>query len=551
MAGRSALGKRTAIIRPGLSIYPGLMVSVLLLLLVCAVFVAVITTGLEQNTALSFDGVGRLLAFTTAQATASTLSALLLGTLLAWSLNHRRHFKGRRILLALLSVSMVLPTVVTALGLITVLGRNGWVNQGHLWLFGQDSGLSIYGIGGILIAHTWLNAPFISRGLLHRLEGIPVERLKLAASLRLSPWQRFKIVEWPALSVATPGLVMTVFLLCFTSFSIVLILGGSPNFNTLEVAIFEAVKLEFDLTRAAMLALVQLGVCGFLVMLAASLPQRSSAIAPPSFFHMWPDPIAARAIQTTVIVFFSLILTAPLSAVVMDGLHGDIFKILQDRLFRQAFLTSLIIAGLSSVLTIACALAIAATRRNLGSNLRTRQSNLSWLVGWLISFMGTGYLAMPSIVLGLGFFVIFQNLPMDTDHLAPLVLILANVLMALPFALVVFFPAMQKSGQRYDKLAFSLNIRGLARWRLIDWPSLRSEIGFVSALSFCLSLGDLGVIALFGNRDFITLPWLLYQNLGSYRTADASVIALVLLVLVTSVFLLLPALVEKRHHAGT
>ena len=212
MARRPALIKPTIIVRPGLSLYPGLMVSVVLLVLVCAVFAAIITTGLEQDTTLSFDGVGRLLAFTTAQATASTLIALLLGTLLAWSLSHRRHFKGRRMLLALLSVSMVLPTIVTALGLITVLGRNGWLNQAHLWLFGQDSGLSVYGIAGILIAHTWLNAPFIARGLLQRLEGIPVERFKLAASLRLSPWQRFKIVEWPALTIALPGLAITVFL---------------------------------------------------------------------------------------------------------------------------------------------------------------------------------------------------------------------------------------------------------------------------------------------------------------------------------------------------
>ena len=284
-------------------------------------------------------------------------------------------------------------------------------------------------------------------------------------------------------------------------------------------------------------------------MIAASLPQHSSAVSPPSSFFMWPDPRAARALQASTILFFTAILTAPLSAVIIDGLQGDVWKILQDTLFRQALATSLIVASLSAILTIGCALAIAATRRNLGSYLRSRQSHGSWLIGWLISFMGTGYLAMPSIVLGLGFFMIFQNLPIATDHLAPLVLILANVLMALPFALVVFTPAMQKSARRYDKLAFSLNIRGLARWRLIDWPTLRSEIGFVSALSFCLSLGDLGVIALFGNRDFTTLPWLLYQNLGSYRTSDASVIGLILLALVISVFLLLPALFEKRTNA--
>ncbi len=349
--------------------------------------------------------------------------------------------------------------------------------------------------------------------------------------------------------VALPGFAVTIFLLCFTSFSIVLILGGSPNFNTLEVAIYEAVKLEFDLTRAAILALVQLGVCGFLVMLATSLPLHSSAIATPSQRYMRPDPIAARSLQNGTILFCAVVLIAPLSSVVIDGLRGDLFGMLQNKLFHQALATSLVVAGISSILTIGLALAIAATRRNLRSPLRFRQSRRTWLAGWLISFTGTGYLAMPSSVLGLGFFIIFQNLSFGSDFLAPMVLVLANVLMALPFALVVFTPALLKSAHRYDKLSFSLNIRGLDRWRLIDWPTLRSEVGFVSALSFCLSLGDLGVIALFGNRDFTTLPWLMYQKLGSYQTLDASVIALVLLLLVTSIFLLMPVLFEKRSHA--
>ncbi len=549
MAKRLALNSNTVIARPGLSLYPGLVVSLALLFLTGAVFTAIIATGIEQDAALSFDGVGRLLVFTTAQATASTLLSVLLGTLLAWSLSHCRVFWGRGMLLALLSVSMVLPTIIAALGLVSVLGRNGWINQIYHLVTGQSIGFSIYGIAGILIAHIWLNAPFVARGLLHRLEGVPVERLKLAASLRLSPWQRFKIVEWPVLGTTLPGLAVTVFMLCFTSFAIVLILGGSPNFNTLEVAIFEAVKLEFDLTRAAILALLQLGVCGFLVMVAATLSLRSSAISQPSTFHMWPDPVAARTIQFATILLFAVAFIVPLSAILVDGLRGDIFVVVQDDNFHQALETSLIVAGFSSILTIGCALAIAATRRNLGSYLRVRQTRWSWLVGWLISFMGTAYLAMPSIVLGVGFFLIFQNFPIATDHLAPLALVIANVLMALPFALVVFTPAMEKSAQRYDKLAFSLNIRGLARWRLIEWPTLRHEIGFVSALSFCLSLGDLGVIALFGNRDFITLPWLMYQKLGSYRTLDASVIALILLVLVVSVFLLLPSLLERRPYA--
>ncbi len=43
-----------------------------------------------------------------------------------------------------------------------------------------------------------------------------------------------------------------------------------------------------------------------------------------------------------------------------------------------------------------------------------------------------------------------------------------------------------------------------------------------------LSLGDLGAVALFGSDSLVTLPWLVYSKLGSYRTNDAAGFALIL-----------------------
>jgi len=48
------------------------------------------------------------------------------------------------------------------------------------------------------------------------------------------------------------------------------------------------------------------------------------------------------------------------------------------------------------------------------------------------------------------------------------------------------------------------------------------------AFAMALSLGDLGVIALFGSDSIQTLPYLLLARMGSYRTADAAGLALLL-----------------------
>ncbi|NIP75463.1 MAG: hypothetical protein GTN90_05530, partial [Xanthomonadales bacterium] len=61
-------------------------------------------------------------------------------------------------------------------------------------------------------------------------------------------------------------------MLCFTSFALVLMLGGGPQASTLEVAIYEAARLDFDLARAATLSLIQLAICALVLLVLARFP---------------------------------------------------------------------------------------------------------------------------------------------------------------------------------------------------------------------------------------------------------------------------------------
>ncbi|TGQ55921.1 thiamine/thiamine pyrophosphate ABC transporter permease ThiP, partial [Mesorhizobium sp. M1C.F.Ca.ET.212.01.1.1] len=58
-----------------------------------------------------------------------------------------------------------------------------------------------------------------------------------------------------------------VFMLCITSFTIVLTLGGGPAATTLEVAIYQALRFDFDPARAVVLTLLQI-VLTFVVVVA-------------------------------------------------------------------------------------------------------------------------------------------------------------------------------------------------------------------------------------------------------------------------------------------
>jgi thiamine transport system permease protein len=98
----------------------------------------------------------------------------------------------------------------------------------------------------------------------------------------------------------------------------------------------------------------------------------------------------------------------------------------------------------------------------------------------------------------------------------------------MPFAIRAIRPAHDAAAARNDRLCASLGLGGVARLRLIEWPELRRALATAFAFAMALSLGDLGVIALFGSDAVQTLPYLLLSRMGSYRTADAAGLALFL-----------------------
>jgi len=420
-----------------------------------------------------------LLKFTLYQAFLSTILSLLVGVLLAWALAHQSHFRGRGLLVALFSSSLVLPTLIVVFGLIGIFGRSGYLNQLSLFLFDHSFGSYIYGLGGILLAHVYLNASFASRALLHSFESIPKEKYKLAKSLNFSVLERFLFVEYPALKSTLLSIGSTIFLLCFTSFAVVLLLGGSPSYNTLEVAIYEAVRLDFDIGMALKLALIQLSISAVLVVLSSSFRTGLANLKTSHTLIPWKESKVLRVVQWFIIGVFTLFFVLPLIVIFLDGIGADFSRILKEPLFIKSLITSLSLATVSSILTVIIALLLSNTRRNFSLSTRLANKPFAKVSDSIIAFSGNLYLAIPSLVLGLGFFLMYQKYDGSEILWSTAALLTANVLMSLPFALAVLTPAMYKTAQRYDKLAFSLGLSKVQRWFYVEYPYIKSSLGYV------------------------------------------------------------------------
>jgi thiamine transport system permease protein len=520
-------------------LWPGAVASLAMLL------VAALALGSLWRHAPQISGVSawqdqylwHVIRFTFWQALLSALCSVLPAILLARTL-FRRRFPGRQLLLRLCAMTLVLPVLVAVFGILSVYGRQGWLAQICNWL-GVDYRFSPYGLQGILLAHVFFNLPLATRLLLQALENIAIEQRQLAAQLGMNAWQQFRFVEWPAIRRQIFPAAALIFMLCFASFATVLSLGGGPQATTIELAIYQALSYDYDLSRAATLALIQLFCCLTLVLLSQKLSQALPVGQTNAQRWRNPDDSPLRRITDGLLIVLALLLILPpLLAVVFDGINRAAVSVLQQPALWQALWTSVRIALGSGLLCVLLTMMLLWSSREL----RLRQKN-----GWAqaMDLSGMLILAMPGIVLATGFFLLLGDTTGLPQTPWPLV-IMTNALMAVPYALKVLDNPMRDVAERYNPLCISLDMRGWQRLRWVEMSALKRPIAQALAFACVLSLGDFGVIALFGNENFRTLPFYLYQQMGSYRSQDGAVTALLLLLLCFLLFTLIEKL-PGRH----
>ncbi|MCO5733484.1 thiamine/thiamine pyrophosphate ABC transporter permease [Rhizobium sp. SSA_523] len=467
-----------------------------------------------------------ILRFTLLQAILSTLLSVGLAVPVAISLARRPRFVSRTVILRLMAVPMGLPALIGALGLIGIFGRQGLVNDA-LAALGLQQPISLYGLGGILLAHVFFNLPLAARLLLTAIERLPAEYWRLSASLGMSPWSVLRFIEAPALLRVIPGVASLVFMLCATSFTLVLVLGGGPAATTLEVAIYQALRFDFDPPRAVSLALLQILLTGLILCLLFWLAPKASTGASEgrAIRRFDAQGRAAVIVDATVIALATLFLVLPLLSILVAGLRADLARLLTLPEVWQAGKTSLSIAVTAAFLSLGLASGIILSRSVVQT--RRRPSRALGAFSALLAVLSSLVLLVPPVVLGTGWFLLLRPV-VNLTAAAPFLIAAINALMALPFVMRVLEPAVEAHLARTRRLSASLAIHGWSRFRRVDWPILKRPIFMALSFAMALSLGDLGAVALFGSHDLVTLPWLIYSRLGSYRTHDADGLALIL-----------------------
>jgi thiamine transport system permease protein len=487
----------------------------------------------DYGTFLQSRYIQRVVSFTVWQALLSTLISVGPAILVARALARRASFPGRALLLRLFGLPLVLPTLVGILGVVAIYGHSGLINR-LIAATGAEPLQFLYGLPGILIAHVFFNLPLAVRLLLPVWGAIPGETWRLATQLGMNSRQVFRLIEWPLLRQALPGVAGLVFMLCFTSFAVVLTLGGGPANSTIEVALYQAVRFEFDLGKAVQLALLQVAICGVLV----AAGQRFVRDVPltPALQRPQDRPDVAAVggclIDAAVLLAAAAFVVLPLAAVLANGLAGPVGRVLADPALWLAAGRSLGVAAGAGLLATTAGWGLLLTSREL--RLRRYRPRAATAMETLASLV----LVVPPLVIGTGLFAVLAPIA-DVFALGLALVIVVNAVMGLPYVIRTLGPPLMRAGEQHDRLCASLGIAGWNRLRLVEWPLLRKPLGLALALSAALAVGDLGVIALFGTQDTTTLPLLIYQRMAAYQLNAAAVTALVLTALCLGLFVVI------------
>lgn len=465
----------------------------------------------------------RVVRFSLWQALLSSGISLLIAIPVASCLIHRR-FYGRAALLQLFSVSMVVPTIVAILGLVVVYGRTGWLNQ----LFGVQ--VPLYGLVGILLAHVFFNMPLAVRLLLQGYDLIPSGQWRQASQLGFSRWSAFRWIEWHYMKKVLPGAFVLIFMLCFSSFAVVLSLGGGPKFSTLEVAIYQALRFDFDLDKASFLALLQVSICTLFAIIVYRLApinrQDVSLLAVKSY--EFKDSVWSKAADFLAMLCAFVLIIPPFLAI-FDPIFSPVFlKTLQSVALWNAVLVSLQIAIPAALVSLLLGVCFAVLAR-----FCMARQYLVFLPN-KIEHLGNMILMVPGLVIATGLFLTLRDFGWGLQS-SYWIVVWVNAVMALPFVLRALMPVMYQQERRFRNVYLSLGIQSWSRWRL-EWSLIRTSVAQALGYALLLSLGDMGVIALFGSQGLVSLPLYLFQLIGSYRLEEGACVAVVLISLCLILF---------------
>jgi len=477
-----------------------------------------VVTGLLDSTpqpSLAEGYLTRVVLFTYGQALLSTLLAFALGALGAFLLFENR---SRR-LPALSRLSLVcfsLPSLVVVLALLAVWGRSGWWNSAF-----PSLAVDVYGVKGIVLANAFFNFPLFLLSLGTGLRGLDRQWEQTSLAFGAGRLRTFVSITLPRLWPDLRGAAVVTFLYSSaTSFVVALFLGGGPRATTLEVAVYQAMKMDYNPALAARLALVSLAVS---LLLYFVFLRRDWFTSGQESLSEQVVPVYAPRGAGTRIALWAIFLAGlgamvllPLLALVAEGIAA--VPALEFPAWFLSMRQSLQLSVLAALVAVPTGLAFAYAERLVSA----RWAKL------LLGFLPSLPLAASSLLLSVGLLLTYPEwMAAGRGSLLPIAIVQA--LGALPLVHRTIREGLFRIPVSLVRTAQSFGATPFQVFAKVELPGMARSLQLAALIAMASSLGEVAAVLLFSPGEVSTLSVELFRAVGRYKFQEGFGYAVVLI----------------------
>ena len=503
----------------------------------------------------------RIISFTLFQALLSTIFTVLLGLPGAWLLA-TKNFPGKNLLKAVSAVPFVLPSILVVLGFVIFFGNNGFLNKTLMNLTDKEEPLIriLYSMKAIILAHGFYNFPIVLKLVSNLWEKLDRSHENAAMSLGANKIRLFFTITLPQILPAILASAALVFVFCFTSFAVILVLGGGPAYTTIEVEIYRQARISLNMDAASALSIV--GILITLVFVYINVHFQSSLT-----YH---DQIRTQksllsvkqklrkkfnpGIGIYVLVIVLLVAAPVVSVIIKSFLHSSPGKstIISLDAYRDILNPSPGNYGITLIRAIANSISYA------GFTVI-----LSIFIGTLVSFILRGKkkytkildtlfmlpISVSSVILGLGYLKVMKYISEPMKY-SSILIILAHTVIAYPFVTRAVKPVLDKIKPEIIYAGLSLGETPLRVFLTIELPLIKSAVFAGGAFAFAISIGEMNATMLLSSENSLTIPIMMYRLIGSYNFIAACALGTVLILFTSLSFILMDYFGSDTYTGG-
>lgn len=524
---------------------------ILLIFLVYPV-VTVIIQGLTSGQGTSFiDTLSAYstqynIAFTFVQASLSTVLAILVG-LPGAMLLARLRFRGKSIIRALIIVPFVLPPIVVVVGFLQMFGSFGVIDSALMLLTQSSSSILNLadGLVGIILAHTFYNAPLVMLLVSASMERLNPEIEESAEILGANSLSRFRRITLPHIFPALSASAILTFLFCFMSFPIVLALGNGV-YRTLEVQIWDSFRWS-DFGEASSLVLIQIIITITLAVSYIKLTKGNNEDSGPTATIRTASLSKYKKWEKSVIVGYLLMVLVLVGGPIVSIFRAAFFDPITHRYTTDGFsylittgssggleplINSLFYGGLATLLSIIIGIPLAYAHRSKTRGLPSLSSVMILLP-----------LGISSITVAYGLMTVIA-VPTGLNINPWPIIVIAQTIIGLPFTARSIEIGLKSIDPYILDQADSLGASRLQKLFFVELPLLIPSILVGAVFAFAMAIGEMSATLFIALPQNYTLAVAIYNNLGVRKFVEAGASALILVVICVIAFLTIEKISE-------